>query len=80
MKPLVLKLTQIGNSRGIRLPADVIQRYKLDKTVIVEQRPNELAIRSSNQKKLTWKETYKQMAAAKEDWSEFDVTAADDLE
>jgi antitoxin component of MazEF toxin-antitoxin module len=80
MKPLVLKLTQIGNSRGIRLPSDVIQRYKLDKTVIVEQRPNELAIRSSNQKKLTWKETYKQMAAAREDWSEFDVTADDGLE
>ena len=29
---------------------------------------------------LSWKETYLAMAAEKEDWSDFDVTAADGVE
>jgi antitoxin MazE len=80
MKTLQLKITKIGNSRGIRLPADVIERYKLDKIVLLEQRPEELALRPQSRKKLTWKETYKQMAASGEDWSDLEGTLADGLE
>jgi antitoxin component of MazEF toxin-antitoxin module len=80
VKTLQLKLTRIGNSRGIRLPAEVIERYKLDKDILLELRPEELALRAKSRKKLTWEETYKQMAAAREDWSDFDGAIDDGIE
>ena len=35
---------------------------------------------SEEKNKLSWKETYRAMAAEREDWSDFDVTVADGLE
>lgn len=32
MKIAPLKVTRIGNSRGVRLPADTIRRYGISKT------------------------------------------------
>jgi antitoxin component of MazEF toxin-antitoxin module len=80
METLELKITRIGNSRGVRLPAELIRKYKLGDRLIVEQRPDEIALRAKKQKKLPWKDTYKQMAAANEDWSDFDKLASDGLE
>lgn len=80
MDTIELKITRIGNSRGVRLPAGIIEKYKLGDAVILEQRPDEIALRPKKQKKLTWKETYKQMAGASEDWSDFDALSADGLE
>jgi antitoxin component of MazEF toxin-antitoxin module len=80
MKTIEVKVTRIGNSRGIRLPAEIIERYKLDKVVLLEQRADELALRPRRSKKLTWKETYQQMATANENWSDLDNTIADGLE
>lgn len=77
MKTVELAITRIGNSRGIRIPADILRRYKLDKTVILEERADELALRPSKQAKLSWKDTYAEMAAEKEDWSEWDTTSGD---
>ena len=38
-------------------------------------------LRSSEEKnKLSWGETYRAMAAEREDWSDFDVTVTDGLE
>jgi antitoxin MazE len=79
MKSIELAITRIGNSRGIRIPADILRRYKLGKTVILEERCDELALRPVKQAKLSWKETYAEMAAEKEDWSEWDVTSGDGL-
>ena len=80
METLELKITRIGNSRGVRLPVELIRKYKLGDSVLVEQRPNEIALRPKKQKKLPWKDTYKQMAAAQEDWSGFDKLSSDGLE
>jgi antitoxin MazE len=80
METVELKITRIGNSRGVRLPAKIIQKYRLGDSVILEERPNEIALRPKRQKKLSWKETYKEMAAASEDWSDFDKLAGDGLE
>ena len=79
MKTVELTITRIGNSRGIRIPADVLRRYKMEKSVILEERDGELALRPSKQTKLSWKETYAAMAAENEDWSEWDATSADGL-
>jgi antitoxin component of MazEF toxin-antitoxin module len=81
MKTLELSLAQIGNSRGIRLPADLIRKHGFEHGLVLEDRGHELALKpKAKPKKLSWEETYKEMAAAKEDWSEWDVTLADGLE
>ncbi len=79
MKTVELTITRIGNSRGIRIPADILRRYKLGKTVILEERADELALRPGKQPKLTWKDTYAAMAAELEDWSEWDSLSGDGL-
>ena len=38
MKPRELKVARIGNSRGIRLPADTLERYHIGDSVIMEER------------------------------------------
>jgi antitoxin MazE len=80
METLELKITRIGNSRGVRLPAEVIRKYKLGDSVIMEQRPTEIALRPKKQKKLTWKDTYREMAVAREDWSDLENVSSDGLE
>ena len=70
MKTLQIKLTRIGNSRGVRLPAELIRKHHLDHGVLLEEREGEIVLRPKKApKKLTWEETARQMAAADEDWS-----------
>jgi len=81
MKTTELKLARIGNSRGIRLPADLIRRHGLDDGVLLEDRGDSLVLRpKAKTKKLSWEETAREMAASDEDWSEWDCTLADGLE
>ena len=79
MKTVELSITRIGNSRGIRIPADVLRRYKLGSSVLMEERAGELVLRAKKQSKLSWAETFAGMAAETEDWSEWDATAGDGL-
>ena len=73
MKTLEAKLTRIGNSRGIRLPAEMIRKHHLDQGVLLEERDGEIVLRPKNApKKLTWEETARQMAASGEDWSDWE--------
>ena len=81
MKTTELKLARIGNSRGIRLPAELIRRHGLDDGVLLEDRGDSLVLRpKAKPKKLSWEETAREMAASDEDWSEWDCTLADGLE
>lgn len=78
---LELSLAQIGNSRGIRLPSALIRKHGLENGLILEDRGHELVITPKDgHKKLSWEATYKEMAAAGEDWSEWDTSIADGLE
>jgi antitoxin MazE len=78
-KPLVLTVTRIGNSRGVRLPAEVLRRYQIRDSIILEQRENEIVLKPKRQQKLSWAETAKAMATAREDWSDWDCAVADGL-
>ena len=71
MKTLELTVTRIGNSRAVRLPAAVLRRYKIKDAIILEQRADEMVLRPKQPRnqKLSWNETYKQMAQSDEDWS-----------
>jgi antitoxin component of MazEF toxin-antitoxin module len=79
MKTLDLKLTRIGNSRGVRLPAGLIRRYSFSDALAAEARPEGLLLKAKGQAKLSWEETAQQMAASAEDWSEWDAVIADGL-
>jgi len=76
---LELKIVRIGNSRGVRLPKSVIEKYALRESLVLEERDEGLLLRSSNDKRLSWDETFKEMAREKEDWSDLDSTLADGL-
>ena len=81
MKTIALSLAQIGNSRGVRLPAGIIRKHGFERGLVLEDRGHEIALKpKARPKKLSWEETYREMAAADEDWSEWDGTVADGLE
>lgn len=82
MAGVVLKVSRIGNSRGIRLPAAMLRKYHIGDSVIAEEKADEIVIRPrrATAQKLSWAATAEAMAAAGEEWSEWDATIADGLE
>jgi antitoxin component of MazEF toxin-antitoxin module len=82
MATVELKVTRIGNSRGVRIPAATLERYRIGESVVMEERSDGILLRPAGNAtpKLSWSETASAMAAAAEDWSEWDAAAADGLE
>ncbi|HEY5791735.1 MAG TPA: AbrB/MazE/SpoVT family DNA-binding domain-containing protein [Chthoniobacterales bacterium] len=82
MKITVLKVSRIGNSRGIRLPAEMLRKYHITDAVIAEENADEIVLRAvrTNRRKLSWDDTAKAIAAAGEDWSEWEGALADGLD
>jgi len=82
MRTVQLKVARIGNSRGIRLPADTLQRYHIRNAVLMEERPDGILLQPEPPPpagKLSWEETARQMAAHGESWGEWDATAGDGM-
>jgi antitoxin component of MazEF toxin-antitoxin module len=79
MAHITLKVSRIGNSRGVRLPADVLKRYQIGDSILMEERSEGILLRPNRHAdlKLSWQETAQAMAAAQEDWSEWDSSSAD---
>ena len=75
-----LKVVQIGNSRGVRLPKAVLERYQIKDALVLEAREEGLLLRGTKDKRMTWEETFRDMAREKEDWSDLDATLADGIE
>jgi antitoxin component of MazEF toxin-antitoxin module len=82
MKPTELKVARIGNSRGIRIPARTLERYRIGATVVMEERSDGILLRpvGSASSKLSWDETAREMAAMGEDWTAWETTLGDRLE
>ncbi len=82
MKPVELKVARIGNSRGVRIPAGTLERYRIGAAVIMEERSDGILLRplGSSSSRLSWEETAREMAAATEDWSAWDAALADGLD
>lgn len=82
MNRVELKVTRIGNSRGVRIPAATLDRYEIGETVVMEERSDGILLRPAGEASplLSWEETARAMAAAEEDWSEWDSTLADGLD
>ena len=80
MSATAVKLAQVGNSLGLRLPKTLLRKYGWVAEILAEERPEGLLLRRSKRGKLSWDDTFRAMAKSREDWSEWDATAADGLE
>jgi antitoxin MazE len=78
-KTIELKIVPIGNSRGVRLPKEIIERYAIEDSIVLEAREETLIFRNTRDKRLSWEGTFKAMAREREDWSDFEGTVADGL-
>jgi len=81
MGTMKLRVARIGNSRGVRLPAASLRRYRIGDSVVMEERSEGILLRPTGPtvEKLSWEDTASEMAASREDWSAWDVTAGDGL-
>lgn len=75
-----VKVIAIGNSRGIRLPKELLDKYGWGDRLVLEEFDEGIALRGKEAHRLSWEETYRAMAAESEDWSDFDVAVADGVE
>ena len=75
-----VKLIAVGNSRGIRLPKVLLQKYGWSGSLVLEEREEGVFLYSKEKNKLSWKESYRAMAADNEDWSDLEATVADGLD
>ena len=74
-----VKLAKIGNSKGIRLSKQLLQRYQINESVEIETTSDSIILRPLRDEKLDWASTYKQMADAADDWTVWDAVAEEGL-
>lgn len=74
------KLVPIGNSKGVRIPKALLQKYGLKNPLLIEETDKGLLLRNKEESKLSWENTYKTMANEKENWDDFDTILLDGLE
>ena len=82
MKTFELKVARIGNSRGVRIPATTLARYRIGDSVVMEEHAEGIFLRPrrSAGPKLSWEDTAAAMSAGVEDWSDLDAAIADGLD
>ena len=76
MTTRAVKLISIGNSKGIRIPKVLLQKYGWGESLVLEETEEGIFLYSNEKNKLSWQETYRAMAADREDWSDLDTTVA----
>ena len=59
---------------------EIIERYAIEDTIVLEAREEALVFRNKRDKRLSWEDTFKEMAREREDWSDFEGTVADGLD
>ena len=74
-----IKLVAVGNSRGLRLPRELLRKYSIADTLLVEERPEGILLRGNRLDKVSLEQTFIEMAAVQEDWSDMDVVRSDGL-
>jgi antitoxin component of MazEF toxin-antitoxin module len=84
---MTARLIRIGNSRGIRLPQELVRLYNLAEgdALELEERREGILLRvaSDSTTKVSWDQAYREMAvelAEREEWAEWDATAGDSRE
>ncbi len=82
MSTTELKIAQIGNSRGVRLPARVLRRYRIGGVVMMEEKSDGIFLRPCGPatEKLSWEDTARAMAEGGEDWTAWDAVSSDGMD
>jgi len=80
MRARDIKLVSIGNSIGIRIPKQLLQKYGLTESLLLVETDSGLLLRNKDDGKLSWEDTYKAMAGEDEDWDDFDAALLDGLD
>jgi antitoxin MazE len=80
LRTIDAKIVPIGNSKGVRIPKALLQKYGLENSLLIEETEKGLLLRNKEESKLSWEETFKAMADEKEQWGDFDATLLDGLE
>src|ERR1035438_3037635 len=82
MTTIHLKVARIGNSRGVRIPAPTLERYRIGDSVVMEERAEGILLRPRRAAgpKLSWDDTARAMASEAENWSAWDETLSDGLD
>ena len=75
-----VKLIDIGNSKGIRIPKSLLQKFGWSDSLVLEETETGIFLHGGEKNKLSWAETYRAMAAEPEDWSDLDATLADGID
>ena len=71
------QIIDIGNSKGFRLPKNIIAKYNLENGVVIEEKENGILIHAKENQTLSWDATYKAIAQ-EEDWSDWHTVFQDD--
>ena len=79
-RTIELKVVPIGNSRGVRLPKAVLNKYAIKGELVLEERTEGLLLRNKRDKRLSWEDTFREMAKEREDWNDLDAAMADGLD
>jgi antitoxin MazE len=75
-----VKLIPIGNSKGIRLPKTLLDKYGWSNFLTLEEMEDSVVLRGKETHNLSWEETSRAMAEESEDWSDFDIAIADGVD
>ena len=75
-----VKLIPIGNSKGIRLPKSLLDKYGWSDRLTLQEMEESVVLRGKETHNLSWEDTYRAMAAESEDWNDFDVVLADGVD
>ena len=67
-----IKLVSIGNSKGVRLPKLILQKYGFSDELLLEETEQGILLRKVDDVKLSWEETFREMAQEREDWQDFE--------
>lgn len=72
-----VKLIPIGNSKGIRLPKTLLDKYGWSDSLVLVEMKECVILLGKETHKLSWEKTARAMAPDSEDWSAFDVAISD---
>ena len=78
-----IKLIPMEGSQGICLPDFILRKYGFSDSLLLEETAKGVLLRkkeiTDEVKKISWEETYKEMAGQKEDWDDFDIAIQDGI-
>lgn len=76
------KLIEIGNSKGLRIPKKLIEKYQMVHKLEIIEKETGILIKPKEGKssKLSWEATFKEMKKEKENWLCLDSTLLDGIE